>query len=320
MFCDDLSFEPSDASYKALKVALDGSMAAQPATTLLIYATSNRRHLMPEFMQRKPATPSYDVRGRAASRRIGRGEDLAVRALRPVAVVLSVPAGRLPGDRRPLAGALRAATPTAIDAARAEALQFALAARFALRARGAAVRARLRRPARAWRRRDAARAGPRRGPSPRSPSASCCAPTARSCWPIGPPASLTTATGNFRAARSRPGSRSSTRWRANCPRNWASRCCESLPWAGHSTSTIRTPTCACIFAACCDWRGTPTPVEGQRLLFHRPGSPAPEPLLPAARPVMRWLGLPERLTWPPIWSMSGKDPGQFGLQFVVQVH
>jgi 8-oxo-dGTP diphosphatase len=48
-----------------------------------------------------------------------------------------------------------------------------------------------------------------------------------------------------------------------------------------------------------DWRGTPTPAEGQRLLFHRPGSPAPAPLLPAARPVMRWLSLPERLSWPP---------------------
>ncbi len=48
-----------------------------------------------------------------------------------------------------------------------------------------------------------------------------------------------------------------------------------------------------------DWRGTPTPLEGQRLLFHRPGEPAPDPLLPAARPVMRFLGLPERLSWNP---------------------
>jgi hypothetical protein len=47
------------------------------------------------------------------------------------------------------------------------------------------------------------------------------------------------------------------------------------------------------------WHGTPTPLEGQRLLFHRPGAPAPAPLLPAARPVMRWLELPDRLSWPP---------------------
>jgi len=49
VFCDDLSFEFDDSSYKALKVALDGSLAA-PADNVLIYATSNRRQLMPEYM------------------------------------------------------------------------------------------------------------------------------------------------------------------------------------------------------------------------------------------------------------------------------
>jgi predicted AAA+ superfamily ATPase len=47
IFCDDLSFEEGEAGYKALKVALDGSVAAQ-SDNVLIYATSNRRHLMPE--------------------------------------------------------------------------------------------------------------------------------------------------------------------------------------------------------------------------------------------------------------------------------
>ena len=47
IFCDDLSFEEGEAGYKALKVALDGSIAAQ-SDNVLIYATSNRRHLMPE--------------------------------------------------------------------------------------------------------------------------------------------------------------------------------------------------------------------------------------------------------------------------------
>lgn len=51
LFCDDLSFEASEAAgYKALKVVLDGSIAATP-DNVLIYATSNRRHLMPEYMQ-----------------------------------------------------------------------------------------------------------------------------------------------------------------------------------------------------------------------------------------------------------------------------
>jgi predicted AAA+ superfamily ATPase len=48
VFCDDLSFEADDASYKALKAVLDGSLTAPP-DNLLIYASSNRRHLMPEF-------------------------------------------------------------------------------------------------------------------------------------------------------------------------------------------------------------------------------------------------------------------------------
>jgi hypothetical protein len=49
IFCDDLSFEEGEAGYKALKVALDGSITAQ-SDNVLIYATSNRRHLMPEKM------------------------------------------------------------------------------------------------------------------------------------------------------------------------------------------------------------------------------------------------------------------------------
>ncbi len=49
VFCDDLSFEEDEAGYKALKSALDGSVAS-PGDNLLIYATSNRRHLMPEYM------------------------------------------------------------------------------------------------------------------------------------------------------------------------------------------------------------------------------------------------------------------------------
>ena len=50
LFCDDLSFEASEPGYKALKVALDGSISTT-SDNLLIYATSNRRHLMPEYMQ-----------------------------------------------------------------------------------------------------------------------------------------------------------------------------------------------------------------------------------------------------------------------------
>ena len=48
IFCDDLSFEEGEVAYKALKSALDGSISGL-ADNVLIYATSNRRHLMPEF-------------------------------------------------------------------------------------------------------------------------------------------------------------------------------------------------------------------------------------------------------------------------------
>jgi predicted AAA+ superfamily ATPase len=48
VFSDDLSFEPGDASYKMMKSALDGSVHALPDNVLL-YVTSNRRHLVPEF-------------------------------------------------------------------------------------------------------------------------------------------------------------------------------------------------------------------------------------------------------------------------------
>jgi len=50
LFCDDLSFEANDASYKSLKAVLDGSISAAPEN-VLIYATSNRRHLLPESMR-----------------------------------------------------------------------------------------------------------------------------------------------------------------------------------------------------------------------------------------------------------------------------
>jgi uncharacterized protein len=50
VFCDDLSFEEGEPGYKALKSILDGSVAAA-TPNVLIYATSNRRHLLPEYMK-----------------------------------------------------------------------------------------------------------------------------------------------------------------------------------------------------------------------------------------------------------------------------
>ena len=50
VFCDDLSFDEGEPGYKALKSILDGSIA-QSSENVLIYATSNRRHLLPEYMK-----------------------------------------------------------------------------------------------------------------------------------------------------------------------------------------------------------------------------------------------------------------------------
>jgi predicted AAA+ superfamily ATPase len=49
LFCDDLSFDPGDTSYKSLKAVLEGGIDGRPDNVLL-YATSNRRHLMPRDM------------------------------------------------------------------------------------------------------------------------------------------------------------------------------------------------------------------------------------------------------------------------------
>jgi len=59
LFCDDLSFEADDPSYKPLKAALDGSLAVPP-DNILIYATSNRRHLLPEYFSDNQQTRHVD--------------------------------------------------------------------------------------------------------------------------------------------------------------------------------------------------------------------------------------------------------------------
>jgi hypothetical protein len=59
VFCDDLSFEDGEPGYKALKSILDGSVAAT-TPNVLIYATSNRRHLLPEYMKENLSTTHTD--------------------------------------------------------------------------------------------------------------------------------------------------------------------------------------------------------------------------------------------------------------------
>ncbi len=69
VFADDLSFEAGDGRYKALKAVLDGSLVGAP-DNVLIYATSNRRHLLPEYQADNQASKTVD----AASGEIHHGE------------------------------------------------------------------------------------------------------------------------------------------------------------------------------------------------------------------------------------------------------
>lgn len=59
IFCDDLTFEAHDASYKALKVVLDGSIE-HTSENVLVYATSNRKNLMPEYMADNLSSKDFD--------------------------------------------------------------------------------------------------------------------------------------------------------------------------------------------------------------------------------------------------------------------
>jgi predicted AAA+ superfamily ATPase len=59
LYCDDLSFETDEPGYKTLKAVLDGSIVTT-SDNMLVYATSNRRHLMPEFMHENLETRHID--------------------------------------------------------------------------------------------------------------------------------------------------------------------------------------------------------------------------------------------------------------------
>jgi uncharacterized protein len=59
IFVDDLSFEADDEAFKALKVVLEGSVTAKPAN-VVVYATSNRRHLVREYFADRPRPQDAD--------------------------------------------------------------------------------------------------------------------------------------------------------------------------------------------------------------------------------------------------------------------
>lgn len=123
LFCDDLSFEVGDGAYKALKTALDGSVAAT-SDNVLIYATSNRRHLMPERFsdnQNYQVDQDGDIHpGETVEERISLSERFGL--------WISFHAFRQDDYLDIVAHWLRhyGCTPVQIEAARAEALRWAL--------------------------------------------------------------------------------------------------------------------------------------------------------------------------------------------------
>jgi predicted AAA+ superfamily ATPase len=123
IFCDDLSFDAGESSFKALKAALDGTLAAA-ADNVLIYATSNRRHLMPEYMRENLQT-QYEDDGEIHP---AESTEEKISLSERFGLWLTFRAFRQDDYLDIVAHWLQrlGVEPAALDAARAEALQFAL--------------------------------------------------------------------------------------------------------------------------------------------------------------------------------------------------
>jgi len=127
LFCDDLSFEAEESEYKALKSALEGSVFTT-ASNLVIYATSNRRHLLPESMADNQASRLVDGElhhGEAVEEKISLSDRFGLwLSFYPFRQDDYLAVARLWVDRL---GARHGVAEPWDDAARAEALRWALA-------------------------------------------------------------------------------------------------------------------------------------------------------------------------------------------------
>ena len=132
VFCDDLSFDAEDTTYKSLKALLEGGIEGRP-DNVIFYATSNRRHLMSrDMMENERSTainPGED----------GRGEGVAVRPLRALARLPPLQPGRISRHGRELCRALQNSGARRDAAARGAGMVDH--ARLALRPRRLAIRA-----------------------------------------------------------------------------------------------------------------------------------------------------------------------------------
>ena len=203
VFCDDLSFEQGEPGYKAMKSALDGSIAST-GDHVLIYATSNRRHLLPETMRENLEARHQDDGeihpGDTTEEKVSLSERFGLWGR-----VLSISPGCLSGSCRPLACA---AWPDARFGRPHGSPAFCAGARFAIGSGSRPVCSRL-----GWAMR---RPGPPRWLRSMWLSAFCLMRAATCCWLSARPAKPMRVGGSSQVARLRRVNRSATRSRANC--------------------------------------------------------------------------------------------------------
>ena len=132
VFCDDLSFDGDDTTYKSLKAVLEGGIEGRPENVIL-YATSNRRHLMSRDMMDNERSTAINP-GRS-----GRGKGVAVGPVRALARLSQMQPGRVPRHGRGLRNAFP--DPGGAGGAAARGAGMVDHPRFTLRPRGVAIRA-----------------------------------------------------------------------------------------------------------------------------------------------------------------------------------
>ena len=319
MFCDDLSFDEGEAGYKALKSVLDGSVAAT-SENLLIYATSNRRHLLPEYMKENLTythTDDGEVHpGEVVEEKISLSERFGLWiSFYPFSQqeYLAIVAQWLRTFGAAEATITQALKPSLVWAlergSRSGRVAYQFARDWAGRSAGAEgmqappckARSRPGMQARAWVRmqttpmawtmseREAARrieprlATPRRCRGRRADRRARPLPADIAARRQGLRRVLGVSGRQIRARRDR----SSRRCGVSCTKNWASRSAPSSPGTS-SWSTIRTRWCDCIFARCSIGPAEFEMREQQSMAWESLPVRS-RPVLPGTVPVLRWF-------------------------------
>ena len=291
VYCDDLTFDAGEPGYKALKVMLDGTIAA-PSANMLIYATSNRRHLIPEYFSENLETTHIGGEvhpGESIEEKISLSERFGL-----VDHVLSVQPGRLPRRdgvmacrvrrRRAQVRAGDRGTPSRSAAVRA-------AARLAQRPGCVAVRERLcRRPRAAS---EAARVSEGGVSDAIIPVAAAVivAPEGRVLLAQRPPGKAYAGYWEFPGGKIEPGESPRQALVRELREELGIAVHRAAPWI---VQRYRYPHAhvELHFFRVLEWDGDPVGHDGQAFAWQIPGRVEVSPLLPANTFVMRALRLP----------------------------